>query len=248
MARAIALAAQTGARSDRGTDESDDLLLALQALAGELMAASSAIAPVDDRGDTHDIAFWSAAVLHAIGRLTKDEPVSIEALQALAGRMSAIADAMRFDFLYDRRRRIFSIGYRLPDAEGARATRRVVLRPARVRGPAGEFRGDRQGRRAAASLVPPRSSGDQRARPGDPHVLGRHDVRVPDAADADADVSRDTARSELPRQRGPPDRLRQTARRSLGDFGIGLRVHRSRGQLSVPGRSACPDSVSSEAW
>ena len=31
---------------------------------------------------------------------------------------SALADAMRFDFLYDRRRRIFSIGYRLADAEG----------------------------------------------------------------------------------------------------------------------------------
>ena len=32
--------------------------------------------------------------------------------------LSALADAMRFDFLYDRRRRIFSIGYRLADAEG----------------------------------------------------------------------------------------------------------------------------------
>ena len=32
--------------------------------------------------------------------------------------LAALAEAMRFDFLYDRRRRIFSIGYRLADAEG----------------------------------------------------------------------------------------------------------------------------------
>jgi cyclic beta-1,2-glucan synthetase len=37
---------------------------------------------------------------------------------------------MRFDFLYDRRRRMFAIGYRLADADGpGRST--VVLRPAR---------------------------------------------------------------------------------------------------------------------
>ena len=41
-----------------------------------------------------------------------------DALQALAGRLSALVDGMRFEFLYDRRRRIFSIGYRLADAEG----------------------------------------------------------------------------------------------------------------------------------
>ena len=41
-----------------------------------------------------------------------------ESLRTLAGRLSALADGMRFDFLYDRRRRIFSIGYRLADADG----------------------------------------------------------------------------------------------------------------------------------
>ena len=33
-------------------------------------------------------------------------------------RAAALCDGMRFGFLYDRRRRIFSIGYRLADAEG----------------------------------------------------------------------------------------------------------------------------------
>jgi cyclic beta-1,2-glucan synthetase len=36
----------------------------------------------------------------------------------LSARAEAIADAMDFAFLYDRDRRIFSIGYRLPDMEG----------------------------------------------------------------------------------------------------------------------------------
>ena len=117
LARAIELAAQRGAQHDSGTDESADPLPALQALAAELLAASSAIAPVDGRTEPHDIAFWSAAVLHAIRRLTEDEPVSIEALQSLARRTNALADGMQFDFLYDRRRRIFSIGYRLADAD-----------------------------------------------------------------------------------------------------------------------------------
>ena len=39
-------------------------------------------------------------------------------LHALAHRAAALCDGMRFGLLYDRRRRIFSIGYRLADAEG----------------------------------------------------------------------------------------------------------------------------------
>jgi len=38
--------------------------------------------------------------------------------EALADRAERLADAMNFAFLYDRDRRIFSIGYRLPDMEG----------------------------------------------------------------------------------------------------------------------------------
>jgi cyclic beta-1,2-glucan synthetase len=40
------------------------------------------------------------------------------ALEALAERAAAFADGMRFAFLYDPQREIFSIGYRLGDAEG----------------------------------------------------------------------------------------------------------------------------------
>ena len=36
-------------------------------------------------------------------------------------------------------------------------------------------------------------------------------------------------------ERAPPDRVRPAARRALGHFGIGVCLHRSRGQLPVPG-------------
>ncbi|HEV7500432.1 MAG TPA: glucoamylase family protein, partial [Vicinamibacteria bacterium] len=45
-------------------------------------------------------------------------PELSERLTALARRATALADAMDFRFLYDGQRRIFSIGYRLADAEG----------------------------------------------------------------------------------------------------------------------------------
>ncbi len=48
---------------------------------------------------------------------------------------------------------------------GSRAPRHLLLRPARLRGAAGELRRDRQGRRAAGALVPSRATGHQRRRP-----------------------------------------------------------------------------------
>ena len=46
------------------------------------------------------------------------ERTSVRDLGHLAKRALALAGSMRFEFLYDRRRRIFSIGYRLADANG----------------------------------------------------------------------------------------------------------------------------------
>jgi cyclic beta-1,2-glucan synthetase len=66
-----------------------------------------------------DIAFWTAAVGDGVAAVgAAPEATSADALVRLAQRASALASGMRFDFLYDRRRRIFSIGYRLADAEG----------------------------------------------------------------------------------------------------------------------------------
>jgi cyclic beta-1,2-glucan synthetase len=67
----------------------------------------------------NDVTFWSRAVCDAAGHIDDEPPVDREALRMLARRCTAIADDMQFDFLYDRRRRIFTIGYRLPDADSS---------------------------------------------------------------------------------------------------------------------------------
>ena len=90
----------------------------LQTLAASLAGAAAALGPPEPSAAADDLAYWCAAVLEAIARIADDGAPSGDVPRALARRMMALADAMRFDFLYDRRRRIFSIGYRLADAEG----------------------------------------------------------------------------------------------------------------------------------
>jgi cellulose synthase/poly-beta-1,6-N-acetylglucosamine synthase-like glycosyltransferase len=70
------------------------------------------------RPEAADTAFWSGAVLSGLAALRPQHDIPDDVLQALAARAAALADAIRFDFLYDRHRRIFSIGYRLADVEG----------------------------------------------------------------------------------------------------------------------------------
>ncbi|HSK10873.1 MAG TPA: glucoamylase family protein, partial [Vicinamibacterales bacterium] len=108
LAREIASAARTGS-GDTGR---------LEALAAQLADAWPA-ADSGDPGDAGgDVTFWSRAMLDAVGLLALQRNVPEAALRSLAARASGLADQMRFDFLYDRRRRIFAIGYRLADAEG----------------------------------------------------------------------------------------------------------------------------------
>ena len=93
---------------------------ALNGIEDELAQAAAPFA----RGETssesaNETAFWANAVAAAVAALkpgTMDP--SDAALRRLARRAAALAAGMRFDVLYDRRRRIFSIGYRLADAEG----------------------------------------------------------------------------------------------------------------------------------
>ncbi len=65
-----------------------------------------------------DVAFWSQAVINGVRALSAPQSTTADVLRALARRASRLADDMRFDMLYDRRRRIFTIGYRLADVEG----------------------------------------------------------------------------------------------------------------------------------
>jgi cyclic beta-1,2-glucan synthetase len=91
----------------------------LELLANSLLEAANGL---DDGEHTltsaGDVRFWSRAVANAVSALNAQASVPQVVLDSIARRASALANDMRFDFLYDRRRRIFSIGYRLPDADG----------------------------------------------------------------------------------------------------------------------------------
>ena len=89
---------------------------ALASAADDLARVTAALV---DGEAASEIAFWASAVAERVAALNA-APVdsSDDALNGLARRASALAADMRFDFLYDRRRRIFSIGYRLADANG----------------------------------------------------------------------------------------------------------------------------------
>ncbi len=84
------------------------------------LADAVAAAPAG-ASDTHaaDIAFWARALVDSVAGVDVPAvPAAPEVLRSLASRASRLADEMRFGLLYDRRRRIFTIGYRLADAEG----------------------------------------------------------------------------------------------------------------------------------
>ena len=110
LARALVAAA----RASSG----EDVVGTIQALGADLVGAAAGLEHSEPSDPENEIAYWCRAVFEAVERSAVEEPVSADSLRALASRVSALADAMRFDFLYDRRRRIFSIGYRLADAEG----------------------------------------------------------------------------------------------------------------------------------
>jgi cyclic beta-1,2-glucan synthetase len=91
----------------------------LEALAEELTATAESISDGANPSELKkEIAFWVTAVADAVAALGNAPSTASARGRSLAQRASALASGMRFDFLYDRRRRIFSIGYRLADAEG----------------------------------------------------------------------------------------------------------------------------------
>jgi len=65
----------------------------------------------------HDLLVTAAGVLASIGD-GLGEPPPAERLRQLAVRADRLANDMDFGFLFDSQRKLFTIGYRLPDAEG----------------------------------------------------------------------------------------------------------------------------------
>ncbi len=65
-----------------------------------------------------EAAFWGGMLLRLMRGPTESPMKPGDSRAALADRAEALANAMDFKFLYDRERRIFSIGFRLADMEG----------------------------------------------------------------------------------------------------------------------------------
>ncbi len=65
-----------------------------------------------------DAVWWSRSVEAAMKSSIEPDGGVEPHLAELADRALALVESMNFAFLYDRQRQIFSIGYRLPDAEG----------------------------------------------------------------------------------------------------------------------------------
>ena len=110
LARRVASAA--------GGPASDEQLARITAYAAELESAAKELDRLERTPEIDEVSYWSRAVLDAVGHLARTPVVPAALVQSLATRMRAFSDGMRFDFLYDRRRRIFTIGYRLADADG----------------------------------------------------------------------------------------------------------------------------------
>ena len=112
LARTIVSAARAGAATPY------EAIDAIHPLARQVASAAAGLEQPRSNDPRNDVFDWCRTVLEAADEAAAAQSVPDDALRALAGRASALADAMRFEFLYDRRRRIFSIGYRLADAEG----------------------------------------------------------------------------------------------------------------------------------
>ncbi len=68
--------------------------------------------------DSGNLAGALIVVAEGCRRLCATEPELTSQLSDVASRAAALADGMNFAFLYDRKRQLFSIGYRLADSEG----------------------------------------------------------------------------------------------------------------------------------
>jgi cyclic beta-1,2-glucan synthetase len=106
--------------SPHNSDNTPKTLARLEQLVPSLQAAivQFGAPPTEARAEA-EIAHWAQALVTA---LTADAPEATSTqstrLEELAARARAVVEGMNFTFLYDPRRRIFSIGYRLADADG----------------------------------------------------------------------------------------------------------------------------------
>ena len=105
----------------RRASDPEARLAVVQAALADLTDAL-ATAAEDAAATPLGLASWAQALHAALQRCAAPAgagPEDVRAsLRELAGRCRAFADGMSFDFLYDRSRHLFTIGYRLADADG----------------------------------------------------------------------------------------------------------------------------------
>ncbi len=118
IARAIAEAARRVAEAPQEGSAGQDFVALGKDLDSTFANLEAGNTRSDVATDWAELKYWTRATLDRVGELAATSDVPADTWQSLARRASALADGMRFEFLYDRRRRIFSIGYRLADAEG----------------------------------------------------------------------------------------------------------------------------------
>ncbi|MGH7730881.1 MAG: glucoamylase family protein, partial [Candidatus Eiseniibacteriota bacterium] len=105
-----------------GTDPAHERMAKARQVAASLGAALDAlVAAVPAEPEAEEIAVWGLSLRDMLAPPdTGDDqdPILRARLRALALRCDALVDPMNWKFLYDRERGIFSVGYRLADAEG----------------------------------------------------------------------------------------------------------------------------------
>jgi cyclic beta-1,2-glucan synthetase len=157
----------------------------------------------------------------------------------LAARAMAMFDGMNFRFLFDTRRKLFSIGYRLPDAEAPgrldasfydllASEARLASFLAIAKGDVPEMHWFTSAARSPACAAAGAA------------VVERHALRVPDAAARDADLPGHAARPVVPPGGATADGLCGGAWRAVGHLGVGLQPRRSPRQyqykaFGIPG-------------
>ena len=149
---------------------------------------------------------------------------------ALAARAEREVRGMDFRLLFDRERKLFHIGYNVD----ARSARRAPLRPPGLGGAARELPRDRQARRARVALVRARPADDGRGRRAGAAVVGRHDVRVPDAEAPDAEPARARCSRGPASSRSTRRSPTRGAERALGHLRVRVRPARRASDVPVP--------------
>ncbi len=194
-------------RPTAGIEPTDDALATAAERASTLVDMVRTLASETPRG-----ARFRSRVLGG-GHAAHDRQLAQRPAGARSGRVHRRAPGgARRPVARDRR----GDGVRLPARHAAQAAvdrlprhrrhaRSVLLRPARLRGAAGEFHRDREGRRARAALVPARPHRDADRRRCGARVVVGLDVRIPHAGPRAARAGRQPAGADQPPRREAPD-------------------------------------------